>query len=130
MIIKLSATTLKEIIKFGIVGCICTGIDALIFYLSHEYWGYQLAIAIGFILSIGINYLLNIYWSFSSSPSIKNAMGVLGAHTFNIFVVRFGLMWLFVNIFTLTESIAYVPTLLISVLTNFIIIRIIIKNLK
>ncbi len=119
---------INEIIKFGIVGGICTGIDAVIFYCFHNPLGYNIAIILGFLISIGVNYLLNIYWSFSTRPSIKNAVGVLGAHTFNIFIVRLGLMWLFVEIIDLQVRLAYIPMLTISIITNFLIIRFIVKR--
>ena len=52
------------------------------------------------------------------------------AHIFNIFVIRMSLMWLFIDHVMLPESIAYVPTLLISIITNFIIVRFIVKHFK
>ena len=115
--------------KFCIVGGICTVIDAGVFYATHNLIGYRLAMIAGFCLSIIVNYLLNIYWSFKSKPSLKNAIGILAAHLFNIFVVRLGLMWLFVDSLGLSDSIAYLPTLAISLVTNFIIIRFVVKQL-
>ena len=82
-----------------------------------------MAMIIGFALSLIVNYLLNIYWSFRSKPSVANALGILAAHCFNIFVVRMSLMYLFVDTIGLTDSIGYIPTLIISMVTNFLIIR-------
>ena len=110
-------------IKFCIVGALCTAIDAGVFYAVKDATGYRMAMILGFALSLIVNYLLNIYWSFRSKPSVVNALGILAAHCFNIFVVRMSLMYLFVDTIGLTDSIGYIPTLIISMVTNFFIIR-------
>ncbi len=117
-----------EFIRFCIVGVICTAIDAGIFYATRELTGYRIAMVCGFTLSLSVNYVLNIYWSFNAKPTLKNAIGMLAAHCFNIFVVRMALMWMFVEYFCIDESIPYIPTLLISIITNFIILRFIVKR--
>ena len=110
-------------IKFCIVGALCTAIDAGVFYSVKDATGYRMAMILGFVLSLTVNYLLNIYWSFHSKPSVSNAFGIIAAHCFNIFVVRMSLMYLFVDTIGLTDSIGYIPTLIISMVTNFFIIR-------
>ena len=127
--IKLKVSPLREFICFCFVGVICTAVDAGVFYSVHEWTGYRLAMVLGFALSLGVNYVLNIYWSFRAKPSVKNAVGMIAAHCFNIFVVRMSLMWLFVDTAGMTDSIAYIPTLLISMVTNFIIIRLVVNKL-
>ena len=49
---------------------------------------------------------------------------------FNLFVVRMGLMWLFVEAFGLDDSVAYIPMAIISAVTNFIVIRAVVKFSK
>lgn len=120
----------SSFVKFCVVGAICTLIDAATFYILHSVLGYRLAMICGFCLSIGVNYLLNIYWAFSAKPNIKNAISILSAHCFNIFIVRMGLMWLFINLFMLSESIAFIPTLCISIVTNYIIIRLVVRKFR
>ena len=119
---------LNEFGKFCLVGGVCTGIDAGIFYLLYLHTGYRIAMISGFALSLGVNYLLNTYWSFQQKPSLKTAIGVLTAHFFNIFVVRMALMWIFINISSLGEGVAFVPTLIISVMVNFLIIKFVYKS--
>lgn len=118
----------QEFIKFCVVGVLCTAIDAAIFFALHEWLGYQIALICGYILSLSVNYILNIYWSFKEKPSVKNAVGLVSAHLFNLFVVRMSLMWLFVNILELSDSLAYIPMLAISMVTNFFIVRFAVKN--
>lgn len=120
----------REFLRFCVVGGICTLIDAGVFYALHSITGYRLAMIVGFCVSIFVNYILNIYWSFKEKPTLKNAIGVLAAHLFNIFVVRMSLMWLFVDVAKMTDSIAYLPTLAISMVTNFVIIRFVVNRFK
>lgn len=128
MICKKFSAQSFEFIKFCIVGIICTVIDASIFYCSHNFIGYKAALVAGFLTSITVNYILNIFWSFRRRPSLGNAVAVFAANCFNIFVVRMGLMWIFINYAYLSEDIAFIPTLIISILTNFLIVRYVIKR--
>lgn len=125
----LNTPKFHEFIRFCIVGGLCTAIDVCGFYTTYNAVGYQIALIIGFSLSIIVNYFLNIKWTFQSRLSIKNALGLIGANCFNIFVVRMTLMWIFISVFELTEDIAFIPTLLISIATNFIIVRAIIMGI-
>lgn len=119
-----------EFIRFCIVGVICTGIDAAIFYAVRSFAPYPIALVSGYVLSLIVNYFLTIYWTFRSKPNAKNAIGVVAAHMFNLFVVRMGLMYVFVDILAINDRIAYIPTLMISVVTNFIIVKFVINKLK
>lgn len=113
----------RKFIKFCVVGIICTVIDACVYYALYRLTGYRIAMVGGFVLSLGFNYLLNTFWTFRQHLAAKTAVGVIIAHCFNIFVVRMGLMWIFISWCYLTESIAYIPTLIISVVTNYLIVR-------
>ncbi len=123
-------TRLKEFIRFCVVGLVCTILDSAIFYTVRLFAPYQVALVTGYSLSLIVNYFLTIYWTFQSKPNRGNAIGIVAAHLFNLFVVRMGLMYIFVNIMSISDKIAYIPTLLISVVTNFIIIKLIVNRLK
>lgn len=118
----------RELIRFCIVGAFCTGIDAMIFYIVRLFAPYSVALISGYLFSLIINYILTVLWTFKSKPNKQNAIGIFAAHLFNLFVVRMGLMWLFVEVLNLEDKIAYVPTLLISVISNFVIIKYIISR--
>ena len=118
----------SELIRFCIVGALCTGIDAIIFYTVRLFAPYIVALLCGYLLSLIINYLLTVIWTFKSKPNKHNAIGIFAAHLFNLFVVRMSLMWLFVEVSHLEDKIAYIPTLLISVITNFVIIKFVINR--
>jgi MFS superfamily sulfate permease-like transporter len=49
---------------------------------------------------------------------------------FNLFIVRMGLMLLFVELLGLRDSIAYIPMAVISAVTNYLVIRTVVKYSK
>lgn len=118
----------QEFVRFCIVGGICTVLDASIFYVVRLFAPYQVALTSGYCLSLIVNYFLTIYWTFKKKASAKNALGVVGAHLFNLFVVRMGLMYLFVDCLVMDDKVAYIPTLLISMVTNFIVVKYVVNK--
>lgn len=123
-------TETRQFIRFCIVGGTCALIDAAVFYIVRLFAPYQVALVSGYIISLCVNYFLTIYWTFKTSPSAHNFIGIIGAHMFNLFVVRMGLMWLFVEVFGWDDSIAYIPMAIISAVTNFLVIRAVVKFSK
>lgn len=123
-----SHKSIQEFVRFCIVGGICTVIDATIYYTVLQFAPYQIAVISGYCLSLIVNYFLTVYWTFQQKASKKNAIGIIGAHMFNLFVVRLGLMYLFVDILGWTDTWAYLPTFAISMVTNFIIIKFIVSK--
>lgn len=126
----LSRGAFREFLRFCVVGGLCTAIDSGIFYTVRLFAPYQIALISGYLLSLIANYFLTIYWTFQSKPNKKNAIGIIVAHLFNLFVVRMGLMYIFVDLMDVNDKIAFIPTLLISVVTNFIIVKLIVNKLK
>ena len=119
-----------EFIRFCVVGVLATILDAAIFYTVRTFAPYQIALASGYLLSLIFNYFLTVRWTFKKQTNIKNAMGLVSAHLFNLFVVRMGLMFIFVDMCSINDKIAYIPTLGISMFTNFIIIKIVLQKLS
>ena len=117
-----------EFIRFCTVGVLCTVIDASLFYLIKLAFCYQMALSIAYIISLIINYYLTTYWTFKVKPSKKNFVGIVSVHLFNLFVVRMGLMWLFVSYYRLSENLAYLPTLVLSVMVTFVLIRMVVRR--
>lgn len=119
----------QQFVRFCIVGVICTLLDASIYNIVRLFAPYPVALASGYCLSLILNYFLTIRWTFQKNSSAKNAIGVVGAHLFNLFVVRMGLMFLFVDCCGIADQFAYIPTLLISVVTNFLIVKFVVVHL-
>lgn len=120
----------SEFFKFCAVGTICTAIDTSIFYIVRQFAPYQVAMTTGYCLSLIVNYMLNIRWTFKKKPSVANAVAIITAHLINLFIVRMGLMWIFVNIIGLDDKIAYLPTLAISIVINFLMIKFAVNKVK
>ena len=120
----------RQFIRFCIVGSICFLIDAAVYYVVRHFAHYQVALVSSYLVSLCFNYFLTIYWTFKSTPSIQNLVGVIGAHLFNLFVVREGLMSLFVVVLEIDDSIAYIPMAIISAVTNFLVIRFVVGKAK
>lgn len=126
----LKGKELQQFIRFCIVGGTCALIDAAIFYVVRLSAPYQVALISGYLISLCVNYLLTVYWTFRTESSVLNLVGIVGAHMFNLFVVRMGLMMLFVEIIGLKDSIAYLPMAVISAITNYLVIRTVVKYSK
>lgn len=126
----LSKDEMRQFIRFCIVGGICALIDAAVFYAVRLIAPYQVALVSGYVISLSVNYLLTVYWTFRTRSSVRNLVGIVGAHMFNLFVVRMGLMYLFVEMMGLSDSIAYLPMAAISAVTNYLVIRTVVKYSK
>ncbi|MBO7069159.1 MAG: GtrA family protein [Bacteroidaceae bacterium] len=119
-----------QFIRFCVVGGICAIIDAVVYYVVDLFTPYQVALISGYLISFCINYFLTINWTFKTVPSVRNFEGFVGAHMFNLFVVRMGLMWLFVEKIGMDDTIAYIPMAFISAISNFLVVRAVINFSK
>lgn len=119
-----------ELLKFCIVGTICTGVDALLYYGIKNIVPYQFALISGYCISLLLNYFLTVYWTFKVGHSIQNLLGIVLAHLFNLFIVRMGLMHILVSLLHISDNLAYWPVLSISVLSNFLVIKFIVHKNK
>ena len=117
----------REFVRYCIVGVLATIIDMAIFYSMKLIVHYNIALISGYCLSLIFNYLMTVYWTFSTKSSARNLIGVVSAHMINLFVVRMGLMWLFVNLVGLESGIAFLPTIVVSVFVNFFVLRAFVK---
>ena len=121
-----------QFIRFCIVGGTCAVIDAVIFYIVlhicnfyhvQVFAPYQIALVSGYVISLCVNYYLTVRWTFRVSASKRNAAGIVMAHMFNLFVVRMGLMWIFVDTLGIPDKWAYLPMAVISAITNYLVVK-------
>lgn len=119
---------LQELFRFCVVGGICTLVDFAIFYLMDHVTTYHISLICGYLLSLILNYYLSIYWTFRKPNTLKNAVGIIAAHLFNLFIVRMGLMYYFVDVMGLSNLVGSIPTYAISIVTNFLIIHTIVNT--
>ncbi|MDE5561472.1 MAG: GtrA family protein [Bacteroidaceae bacterium] len=115
--------TILQFVRFCIVGGTCTLIDYIVYYFANAIIPYQYAVLMGFIVSFGANYLLTTYWTFQTTTSHKNFLGMTICHLFNLIVIRIGLLSLLINILHIDKNLAYIPVLIISALSSFLILK-------
>ena len=87
-------TIILQFIRFGIVGCLATGIHYGIYYLLQQYMAVNVAYTIGYLIGFIANFYLTAYFTFKSSPSWRNLIGMGGAHA-----VNYGLHIVLLNLF-------------------------------
>lgn len=114
---------IREFVRFCVVGVVCTAIDAAVFYAVRRVAPYQAALVCGYLLSLVVNCFLTLRWTFACAPSVRRVAGIVGAHLVNLFVVRMGLMALAVGVCRLNDGVAYLPVVGISVVVNFVLVR-------
>lgn len=119
---------MQQFIRFCIVGAFATLLDAALFYMFRQWMSYQASMVLSYIICLLLNMVLTLRWTFRRKFSLRNVMGVMWAHLFNLFVVRYKLMELFVVTLKMSDRLAYLPTLGISVVVNFLIIRAIVHK--
>lgn len=119
---------MQQFIRFCIVGAFATLLDAALFYMFRQWMSYQASMVLSYTICLLLNMVLTLRWTFRRKFSLRNVMGVMWAHLFNLFVVRYKLMELFVVNLKMSDRLAYLPTLGISVVVNFLIIRAIVHK--
>ena len=123
-------TRYQEFMRFCVVGAVCTALDMALFYLLRIIVPYQAALVGGYVISLVVNYMLTIRWTFRTRSTMGNAIGIVSAHLFNLFVVRMGLMHVFTSVCQLSDDVAFIPTLIISMITNFVIIKVVVNKFR
>lgn len=118
----------KEIMKFCCVGALSALIDVIVFNFFLLFSPYQVSVVAGFAISWLFNYILSSHWTFSEKPTVSNFVGMLLAHLTNLFVIRMGIMYLFVDVLTIHPRIAYIPTLMIAAVTSYFLVRLNFKH--
>lgn len=122
----LRSSRLWEVIRFGLVGTLVTAIHYVVYWLFKRWMDYSLAFAIGYGLSFVVNYVLTSYFTFRCKASLKNGIGFGGAHLFN-FILQTLLLRFFVWM-GFTPTLAPIPVYLISIPTNFLMVRFVFKG--
>ena len=117
----------SEIIRFGIVGIIATGIHYGTYLLCQLYLPVNLAYTIGWIVSLGCNFYLSARFTFRQHLSLYRVGGFIGSHVAN-YLLHIGLFNLFLWI---GISQVYSPLLVFCIVIpiNFILVRFVFTKL-
>lgn len=81
----------REIIRFGIVGLIATGIHYGVYILCHLVMPVNIAYTVGWIVSLACNFYLSSRFTFRKSMSVYRAGGFIGSHIVN-YLMHMGLL--------------------------------------
>lgn len=122
----MKSSRMWEIFRFGLVGTLVTVLHYVVYWWFKRWMDYSLAFAIGYGLSFVVNYVLTSYFTFRRKASLKNGIGFGGAHLFN-FILQTLLLRLFVWM-GFTPTLAPIPVYLISIPTNFLMVRFVFKG--
>lgn len=123
-----SRQTLKEAIRFGIVGVAATALHYGIYYLLQPYINVNIAYTTGYALSFIANFYLTSYFTFGTKPSWRKLMGMGGAHLVN-YLLHLALLNLFLFM-GITKAWAPVPVFAIAIPVNFLLVRFVFKHKK
>ena len=124
----MKANWVKELIRFGVVGVIATGLHYGIYYLLLQYINIQIAYATGYVAAFIVNFYLTAYFTFKTVPSWKRLAGMGGAHLAN-YAVHSALFNLFLYM-GIPEKYAPFPVFAIAIPLNFILVRFVFKHKK
>lgn len=110
------ANTLVQMIRFGSVGALGTGLNLTVFYLAHKvtHLDYNIASSLAFLAAVTLNYLLNSAWTFRdvnnrSSGYLFGYLKYIGANlvglvsnlaVLNLVVLLIGEGWYLIGQFT------------------------------
>lgn len=123
-----SRQTLKEAVRFGIVGVVATATHYGIYYLLQPHINVNIAYTTGYALSFIANFYLTSYFTFGTKPSWIKLMGMGGAHLVN-YLLHLALLNLFLFM-GITKTWAPVPVFAIAIPINFLLVRFVFKHKK
>ena len=119
--------TYKEIIKFGIVGCIAVIVQYVTYCFCLLIFNYNIAFTIGYVVSFVVNYLLTTTFTFKTRKNLNNSIGFAIFNIIN-YLLQVGLLNLFINI-GVSKQLSPIPVFSICVPTNFLLVRLVMKKL-
>ena len=116
----------QEIFRFALVGGVATIVLYAAYWLAlrllQPSWAYSLAYFYAFV----VNYLLTTSFTFKVDKSVKNGVGFVISNIIN-YLVSMALLNLFLWI-GLSKEVAPIPTILLSTISNFLIVRMVMKK--
>lgn len=123
-----SKQTVKEFVKFAIVGVVATGIHYAIYLILQKAIGTGIAFTIGYAVSFIANFLLTSRFTFKAKATVKKGIGFGTAHLCN-YLLQMGLLYAVLAI-GVRRDIAPVPVYCIAIPLNFLMVRFVFKSRK
>lgn len=117
----MSLNTIKEIIRFSIVGIIATVIHYLVYWSILDIIQPTIAYSTGYVISLVCNFHLTSKFTFQEKATVQKGIGFIGSHVFN-YLVQVSLLTLFIHV-GLDRLIAPFPVYCICIPVNFLLVR-------
>ena len=122
----MNSTTLREAIRFCIVGVLATIVHYGIYLLLKGVINVSVAYTIGYVISFIGNFVLTNVYTFKTQATAKKGIGFVICHVIN-YLLHIGLLnvsiWLGVP-----SSLAPIPVYCIVVPVNFLLVRKVVKT--
>lgn len=116
----------SEIFRFAIVGMVATVVLYATYWLSLKILQPSLAYSMAYLCAFIVNYLLTTSFTFKVNKSVKNGVGFVISNVIN-YLVSMALLNLFLWL-GLSNELAPIPTILLATISNFLIVRLVMKQ--
>ena len=116
-----------ELLRFCVVGVISTITLYGVYWVALKLINPTLSYSIGYLFAFIVNYILTTSFTFKVKKSVKNGLGFIVSNIINYFV-SIGLLNLFLHL-GLNDKVAPIATVLLATLSNFVIVRLVMKKL-
>lgn len=122
----MNSTTLREAIRFCIVGVLATIVHYGIYLLLKGVINVSVAYTIGYVISFIGNFVLTNVYTFKTQATAKKGIGFVICHVIN-YLLHISLLNVFIWL-GVPSSLAPIPVYCIVVPVNFLLVRKVVKT--
>ena len=122
----MNSTTLREAIRFCIVGVLATIVHYGIYLLLKGVINVSVAYTIGYVISFIGNFVLTNVYTFKTQATAKKGIGFVICHVIN-YLLHIGLLNVFIWM-GVPSSLSPIPVYCIVVPVNFLLVRKVVKT--
>ena len=122
----MNSTTLREAIRFCIVGVLATIVHYGIYLLLKGVINVSVTYTIGYVISFIGNFVLTNVYTFKTQATAKKGIGFVICHVIN-YLLHIGLLNVFIWM-GVPSSLAPIPVYCIVVPVNFLLVRKVVKT--
>lgn len=122
----MNSTTLREAIRFCIVGVLATIVHYGIYLLLKGVINVSVAYTFGYVISFIGNFVLTNVYTFKTQATAKKGIGFVICHVIN-YLLHIGLLNVFIWL-GVPSSLAPIPVYCIVVPVNFLLVRKVVKT--
>lgn len=116
----------REVLTFIIVGSIAVIIQYGFYYILLGLLNHSLSYIFAYLISFIANYILTTKYTFKVNRTTKNGIGFVISHVLN-FILQLCLLNIFI-FWSVPKELAPIPVYAISVPTNFMLVRFVMKR--